>query len=100
MKKGEFDSVLFPMIDDMGFYILIIVVYIAIGFSVVFLFATIEDQNIVEDDPLMMVILWPVLLIIYLFIILVRGVAKILHKIGSLLFKGKKKKKKGRDHRK
>lgn len=100
MKKGEFDSVLFPMIDDMGFYILIIVVYIAIGFGVVFLFATIEDQNIVEDDPLMMVILWPVLLVIYLFIVLVRGVAKILHKIGSLLFGRKKKKKKGRDHRK
>lgn len=100
MEKGEFDKVLFPMIDDMSFYMLVIIVYLAIGFGVVFLFATIEDQNIVEDDPLMMVVLWPVLLIIYLFIILVRGVAKILHKIGSLLFKGKKKKKKGRDHRK
>ena len=99
MEKGEFNSLLFTLLDDIGLYILVIVAYVIIGFGVVFLFATFEDHNIVEDDPLMMVLLWPVLLVIYIFIVLVREIAKLLHKIGSLIFH-KKNKKKGRDLRK
>ena len=99
MQKGEFDNLLFMLLDDIGFYILVVIAYIVIGFGVVFLFATFEDRNIVEDDPIMMVLLWPVLLAIYLFIVLVRGIAELLHIKGSLIFH-KNNKKKGRDHRK